>query len=487
MEYRVSQNAIPFPEKVSEIAGLIRSNNHRHCHFFLAITLAFAVIQTCFAQEKNPQTLEEINAELQAKKLELEPFDERKVKVDLESLGLDDVDKKTEKNGEIKSEQAGATPAVSGPQAGNKNQEASQDIKQNTKNESVSRAAIAKTTAVEGALLKIKNVLHLNPKEQQNKSLNALPAEPEKLPITSAADTKKTTTQYINSKKKRRLKKRLENEKKKKWNEKHHNENLKKLQELREKYLEPIEEAPAQNPGPGDENYDGSNIEFSEKIVPQKKNLNKFLSEEMPALPILNRYRTHDNAHIPIVLTPKERINVLFSAISTGSISYFNDAYRDIQNPNVKNDFGDTILTRAILSRKYPIVASVLAKGADPNMPNKLGYTPVNIAIEMLDIKSLELLASNNADLNYTDAFGRTYLMHAARLGFLPAVDLLVSRGVDVNSMDNDNFTALSIAYRNRKEIIVQYLLKHGAKTWIEKPYIPEKQSLIKELENRWK
>jgi ankyrin repeat protein len=85
------------------------------------------------------------------------------------------------------------------------------------------------------------------------------------------------------------------------------------------------------------------------------------------------------------------------------------------------------------------------------------------------------------------DAFGRTYLMHAARLGFLPAVDLLIGRGIDVNAMDNDGFTALSIAYRHKKELIVQYLLKNGAKTWIEKPYKPEDQSLIKELENRWK
>lgn len=77
--------------------------------------------------------------------------------------------------------------------------------------------------------------------------------------------------------------------------------------------------------------------------------------------------------------------------------------------------------------------------------------------------------------------------MQAARVGFLPGVDLLVSRGVDVNLMDNDGFSALAIAYRHKKEVIAQYLLKHGAKTWVEKTYDPTPQTMIQELEGRWK
>ena len=53
--------------------------------------------------------------------------------------------------------------------------------------------------------------------------------------------------------------------------------------------------------------------------------------------------------------------------------------------------------------------------------------------------------------------------------------------------MDDDGFTALSIAYRHRKELVVQYLLKNGAKTWIEKTYNPQKRYYMDELNNRWK
>ena len=294
------------------------------------------------------------------------------------------------------------------------------------------------------------------------------------------ADKKKPTAKYINATKKKNQKKRLAEEKKRKENQKKQQEKLEKLHELRQKYLIKIEETPSQQDAASIEEED------AEKIIPRRKELNRFVSDEAPALPILNRFRTNDNIHIPIILTPTERIGELFTAISQGNVAYFNSAYKDIENPDVKNQIGDTILTYSVLLQKEDILASALAKGANPNLPNNLGYTPMDIAIEMLNIKALELLIDNKADPKYLDAFGRTYLMHASRVGFLPAVELFVQQGVDVNAMDNDGFTALSIAYRHKKEVIITYLLKHGAKTWIEKPYDPGNQSLIKELENRW-
>ena len=278
--------------------------------------------------------------------------------------------------------------------------------------------------------------------------------------------------------KKNILRSELERKEKLALNAKEQQEKLKKFEELKNFYLSDL----IANEDSTEEDFDNE-----EKIIPKRKELAPFAIEELPPLPILNRSRTPDNFHIPFVYTPKEYIDVMFSAISMGSVSYFNEAFKYVLNPNVKNDQGDTILTYAIFLKKYSIISSVLSKGADPNLPNKLGHTPVSIAIELVDFQALELLEKNNADLQYKDAFGRTYLMHASRVGFLPAVDLLVKNNLNINDMDDDGFTALSIAYRHRKELVVQYLLKNGAKTWIEKTYNPQKRYYIDELNNRWK
>ncbi len=406
----------------------------------MLIRLIIILIISCtfqsFAFAEN-QTLDEINADLKAKKAELEPFDQAKVKVDVESLGLDDVDKKEDKKSiEVKS----PPPAPVGQET------------------------------PEASPSKVKDGVDSEKKVEEVKKIDEVKVEQSAITPASASDTKKPSDQYLNAQKKKNMKRRLEMERQKKGNAKKQKDKIEKFKKLRDLYLLESNEGDAE-----------------EKITPRKKNLNPFANEEMPALPILNRYRSGENNHIPIILTPREKVDLLFKAISTNNVSFFNDSYRGVENPNVQNAFGDTILTYAMLMRRYSIVASIIAKGADVNMINKLGYTPVNIAIELLDFKLLEMLVNNKADLNYLDAFGRSYLMHAARVGFLPAADLFLSNGIDVNLMDKDGFTALAIAYRHKKEVLVQYLLKHGAKTWIEKPYDPKNQSLIQELENRWK
>ncbi len=287
-----------------------------------------------------------------------------------------------------------------------------------------------------------------------------------------------TQTNTKNNIKKNILRSELERKERLALNAKEQQEKLKKFEELKNFYLSDLIV---------NEDSTGESFDDEEKIIPKRKELAPFAIEELPPLPILNRTRTPDNFHIPFVYTPKEYIDVMFSAISIGSVSYFNEAFKYVLNPNIQNDQGDTILTYAIFLKKYSVISSVLSKGADPNLPNKLGHTPVSIAIELVDFQALELLEKNNADLKYKDAFGRTYLMHASRVGFLPAVDLLVKNNLNINEMDDDGFTALSIAYRHRKELVVQYLLKNGAKTWIEKTYNPQKRYYMDELNNRWK
>ena len=423
--------------------------------FLLIIIVQLGFSAPVFAAPQ-PQSLDEINEDLQAKKNALEPFDPKKVKVDVESLGLDPVDGKA------------SAPKVS-------------DTKSDTAINQAKPAEAPQPSS--GIVSKIKNVFNGGADKIKNltgdKKDEALSGEGKE-----AAEDKKSTKEYINLEKKRALKKRLELEKtgakeksQKTNNEKKQKEKLRKLNKLREQYLIKIDKNDIENQ---------DILQEHSKIIPQKKELNHFLSDELPPQPILNHYRTEDNAKIPLIPTIADNVDLLFNSIVTNNISVFHEAYKRIENPNIKNKSGDTLLTCATLLRKYAIMSAIINQGADVNKANDLGYDPIGIAIEMLDSNALEILLKNKADINYADNFGRTYLMHAARLGFLPAVSKLIDKGIDINARDNDGFTALAIAYRHKQELVIQYLLKQGAKTWIEKPYEPEKQQLIKELENRW-
>lgn len=349
-----------------------------------------------------------------------------------------------------------------------------------------------KTESNDSILTKIKNAVKPIFGNGEEENLNKIKKNIEK---------NRNSVIYSNSKNKVDLKKRLEIEKKN-TKERVRIENLKlkqakekkikeeklmRLNKLREEYLIKIKS----------EQNDSSRNDLDKDIglnqyiiLPKEKFLNwsdRFVSEEEPAPPILDRARLGDNKHIPIILSESEKVDAIFSSISSGDISSFNESYKMIMDPDAQNINGDTILSYATLLQRHDVMLSVLSKGADPDLVNLLGHSPLDIAIEMLDLKAVQILHQMQADINIKDKYGRTYLMHAARVGFFPIVEYLISNGALVNEQDAKGHTALSIAYRHKKDVIVKYLLTNGAKTWIENPYKPENQIIIKDLNNRWK
>ena len=421
-------------------------------YIIIAITFSFN------ASSAEKDVLDDINKMLIEKKKTLEPFNDKDVKIDVESLGLDNVNEELKK--ELKQEilpTDNPVPVV-----------AKEEKNKNSKDSKVEKKSDDKST---------KTDISIQDKEKNNQLVKDNNKKVSLKPISKNNVRKskysKRVQDEINKKEKEKIQREIERKEK---------SISAKIKELRKKYL-----SESVNSSDNQLDYDKDSDNYSEKLIPRKKDLSPYKMEELPAYPILQRYRSNENYHIPFEMTPKEKIDIMFNAISIGSVSFFNDAYKNVNNPNIYNDNGESILTYSILLKKYPVVASALSKGADPNLPNSLGYTPLQIAIELQDFKAFELLISNNVDINYTDAFGRNYLMHVARIGFLPALDLLVKKGANVNHADNDGFTPLSVAYRFKNEMVVQYLLKNGAKTWTEKEFNYEKKSLIEELKNRWK
>ncbi len=418
------------------------------------------------------QSIEEITADLNAKKAAAEPFNEKDIKVDVESLGLDSIDDKkgdekksaalkipepvvVEEKSVIIDRPLPATKAVDNSASINiqgKNIQKNQDLSSN------------KVLSKIQSFVTGKNADSLAPEASEQSKENP---KSEVVVLTKkqriALEKKKVATRIAKEKKAAKAK---------------------RLKQLREEYLIKLH-----NHENDDELLDEDFLVDSALITPKEKSFrwsDRFISYDPPAAPILDQYRGNDNKHIPTIPTNQEKAELMFQAIDNNNVSYFNSAYQHVLNPNLHNPNGETILTYATLFQKYGVMSSILAKGADPDLPNALGHTPLDIAIEMIDMKAAQILIDMNADPHYVNGLGRTYLMHAARVGFLPMVDLLISQGVNINATDNDGITALAIAYKHKKDVIVKFLLKSGAEPWLKKPYNPDQQNLIQELETRW-
>lgn len=331
------------------------------------------------------------------------------------------------------------------------------------------------TSVTERSIEKIKGVFDKKQPEEKDK---VLPPEKEVVQPIVKANTE--SDDKIAQEKKEQAKKRREERiaQRKILADLKQQKRTAKLEELRQKYLQQNEE----------DVYEGiSHYQTMSKIIPQKKIPPKFLTNEVPAQ-LLNRFRGPDNRHHPVIMSNSEKIDFMFKAIAENRIDDFNSIFNLLQNPNIKNSFGDTLLTFAILMRRYDAVSSLISKGANPDLANDLGYTPLNIAIEMADYRSVEILINiGAAKTNFVDELGRTYLMQSVRVGSLPITDLLISNGIDINAADNNEVTALAIAYKHKKDIIAKYLLKYGAKSWVKKDYIDDDNSMVEELFNKWK
>ncbi len=101
----------------------------------------------------------------------------------------------------------------------------------------------------------------------------------------------------------------------------------------------------------------------------------------------------------------------------------------NMENPNVQNVDGETILMTAAKYGYKDIVDYLINIGCDVNIKNNVGYTA---------------------------------LMYASKYGYIDTVRLLVNNGADVNAKNNSGYTASKIAELTRNSDIQQYLNKNS-------------------------
>ena len=115
-------------------------------------------------------------------------------------------------------------------------------------------------------------------------------------------------------------------------------------------------------------------------------------------------------------------------------------------DPNFANEYGATPLHRAAEQSNAEMAKLLLEGGANVNAPANDGTTPLHRAVNPGNTELSKLLVEAGADVNAVDTWGYTPLHEA------------VKSGADPKIADKHGKTALSLAEKNGKAKIVEYL-----------------------------
>jgi len=130
------------------------------------------------------------------------------------------------------------------------------------------------------------------------------------------------------------------------------------------------------------------------------------------------------------------------------------------------NDWPTTLLHYAAQSNtRVSVLKYFISQGANPNTRDYFGATLLSKVAQFNKVEVLKYILSQGISINTRDCHGGTLLHDAAR--FNPSVDVLkylVASGIDVNSQDNNGNTPLyeAAGYTENMDVL-RYLVSQGA------------------------
>lgn len=133
------------------------------------------------------------------------------------------------------------------------------------------------------------------------------------------------------------------------------------------------------------------------------------------------------------------------------------------ENPNLKDERGNTPLILASYEGNSDLVALLLEHKADVNSVGFQGQTPLMAASYKGNVNIVRTLLTNGANCNIQDKNGYTALMYAGKSGSLDVVKELLNAHADVNQKNTAGENALSIALSENKEQIIELLVENKA------------------------
>lgn len=124
------------------------------------------------------------------------------------------------------------------------------------------------------------------------------------------------------------------------------------------------------------------------------------------------------------------------------------------QAPQLINEldgWNSTPLMVALGRENFTLAKILLNHGVDITNRDNYGFTALLIAVNHeCDISLIEQLIQAGSDLDHQDPRGRTPLFHAVSNNSMEIIKVLLQHGADPNIIDDDGYSSLDIAERNR-------------------------------------
>lgn len=129
----------------------------------------------------------------------------------------------------------------------------------------------------------------------------------------------------------------------------------------------------------------------------------------------------------------KEFNDKLVAAASKGELSevkqYLPNHFHEGGDIEATDDFGRTVLAKAVIKNHVDIVKFLIEKGAKVNAPDASGITPLMRAADNENIEIAGLLLAKGADINAVDSEGKTALKWAVYHNLDKMVAFLKTKG----------------------------------------------------------
>lgn len=132
------------------------------------------------------------------------------------------------------------------------------------------------------------------------------------------------------------------------------------------------------------------------------------------------------------------------------------------------NSLGQTALHLAVSQGQFPVVESLLRKGASPGLPCKTGLTALHYACIIDNVEIATLLLLHDSDVEAQDQQQQRPLHIAAAQGSVQLLDLLCDKGASLDARDVIGDRALCVACRNGRVAAAQKLLDRGSPLYLK-------------------